>query len=399
VVSRAPTHGERLAVDRLLGPRPGRGDSLTVDLTALERVLRAGLWPAGLADAVQQLSGPVTVRRDQRQREAAAWAAAAAAFEPAVTAHPVLRRWFDSWAAGGGLKRLGRAEARRLGRADLDSSGPAEVAGAALGAAARVLAALPAAGELRAVFAQRVLGEAHGLDRGRPVAGVAGAAVEVLTGCADTRGAWEALGILTSNLASTVLTLGVPAVGSGGSAATAAALEAARTEPMALVLTLDQVRSGAIAPLDATGVVLVCENPSILESTVAQLRLAPPASRDVARACLVCVQGQPSVAALEAIVTLASAGAAVRYHGDFDWAGLGIAAGLARTAPWRPWRFGAADYLAALERSRVGAAHLTGRPVESPWDPELAQAMRREGIALEEEAVVDQLVEDALAAW
>jgi uncharacterized protein (TIGR02679 family) len=301
------------------------------------------------------------------------------------------------------------------------------------------------------------------LDRGRPLAGLVAAAAAALTGCEDTRQAWEALGVLTSSLASTVLALGVPAAGAAGSggaagaaagaeparvgasgpglgkgrgghpppagggrqvavpagvaaaerrgaaltaavaAATAAALAAARAAPMPLVLTLDQVRSGALAPLRPAGVVFVCENPSILESAAARLRSVAQAGRDgggAVTACLVCVAGQPSVAALEAIAILAAAGAEVRYHGDFDWAGLRIATRLARAVPWRPWRFGAADYLAAVRAGGgAQAARLAGPAAASSWDPALAQAMRREAVAIEEEAVIDHLVGDVLAAW
>ncbi|MDR2374735.1 MAG: DUF2399 domain-containing protein [Bifidobacteriaceae bacterium] len=42
---------------------------------------------------------------------------------------------------------------------------------------------------------------------------------------------------------------------------------------------------------------------------------------------------------------------------------------------------------------------MAGPPAASSWDPALAAAMRREAVAIEEEAVVDHLVSDLLAAW
>ncbi|MDR2381612.1 MAG: DUF2399 domain-containing protein [Bifidobacteriaceae bacterium] len=88
----------------------------------------------------------------------------------------------------------------------------------------------------------------------------------------------------------------------------------------------------------------------------------------------------------------------VRYHGDFDWAGWRIASRLAWAVRWQPWRFGAADYLAAV-RADAQAVALAGPPAASSWDPALAAAMRREAVAIGEEAVVDHLVSDLLAAW
>ncbi|MEV7466999.1 DUF2399 domain-containing protein [Streptomyces kronopolitis] len=38
----------------------------------------------------------------------------------------------------------------------------------------------------------------------------------------------------------------------------------------------------------------------------------------------------------------------MRYHGDFDWGGLRIAAALLRRVPWSPWRYTAAHYRAAV---------------------------------------------------
>jgi uncharacterized protein (TIGR02679 family) len=415
-VMRHPTHGQRVAVARLLGPQPSRGEALSVDLATLDRVIRSNLWPAGLPDAVVRLTGPVSVRREVAARREAAWAAASAASAPARAVHPSLREWFGGWVGEGNLKRTARSESRRLGRKGAEPEELALIAGDFLAAAARVMEALPAGGELRSVFAQRVLGDAHGMDRGRAVATVSGAAVVALTECEDARRAWELVGVPGSTLASTVLALGVPGnrepfsdemgtvpISAGPARATATALEAARSVPMAMVLTLDQVSGGAVAPLGPEGTVFVCENPSILESAASALMASERGSDRAgsARACLICVSGQPSVAATDLIARVSSAGAEVRYHGDFDWAGLRIAGTLARSVDWRPWRFGARDYRDATRRASGAASpvSLAGKPAESPWDPALAEAMSAVGVVAEEEGVVDLLVEDILAAW
>ncbi|MFD0821441.1 TIGR02679 domain-containing protein, partial [Micromonospora zhanjiangensis] len=74
-----PTPAERLAMERLLGRRPGRGTSLTINLDDLDRVVRrSGLHPAGLAAAVERLTGPVPVSAEIRAAEEAAWRTASA---------------------------------------------------------------------------------------------------------------------------------------------------------------------------------------------------------------------------------------------------------------------------------------------------------------------------------
>ncbi|MFE5616469.1 DUF2399 domain-containing protein [Streptomyces sp. NPDC056524] len=67
-------------------------------------------------------------------------------------------------------------------------------------------------------------------------------------------------------------------------------------------------------------------------------------------------------------------GAALLYHGDFDWGGLRIPSALLRRVPWRPWRYTAADYrVAAL--ARPDCPPLAGQRAEGLWDPDLQQAL------------------------
>jgi len=253
------------------------------------------------------------------------------------------------------------------------------------------------------VFARQVTGDAHGLDESRPLGRLAvtvlreAFADEQTPGAAmSTRNAWAAAGVVQSNVSSTVLALGLrgrteppPALGS----ATAAALEAMAAARAPMLLTLDQVRSGGIVPLAADAPVHVCENPTVVEVV---------AARWAARDCdavdpvLVCTAGQPSTAAVELLEILVADGAQCLYHGDFDWAGLRIARGLSARIPWLPWRFTAADYLAAAEHDD-SSLHLVGTPADAPWDPALPEAMGSTGVAIEEEAVAGLLADDLLA--
>lgn len=412
-----PSAEQRAAAVRLVG-RPKRpGTALRVDLAVVEQILRRGPWPAGLAHAVQALSGPVVDRRAERAREAADWDRARHGMAAATERFPGLGAWWDAWCADGGLKKAARAEALRTSR----TPSPA-VAAELVRGVADVLAALPASGEPLAVLARRVVGDAHALDASRPLgrlaAAVVGGAFQPETadgtrGGSSVRDSWAAAGVVLSNVASTVLCLGVPGVGHdvGGSSisgATATALEAMRAARAPMLLTLDQVRSGGVRALSADTVVHVCENPTVLEVVAERwARSGPPARTAHGHGpVLVCTSGQPSTAVLELLKRLTGLGAECWYHGDFDWAGLRIARFLSSHVPWIPWRYTSVDYRAAMqdEAPSLGLAGrpslgLAGRPAESPWDPGLATVMAEHGLAIEEEAMAEVLSGDVLSGW
>ncbi|WP_375502538.1 TIGR02679 family protein [uncultured Jatrophihabitans sp.] len=394
---REPTGEQRAGVVRLVGPSRRAGEGLRVDLAAVEEVLRRGPWPAGLADAVQTLTGPVVDSVAERQRDTAEWEAARRLLSGAAARFTGLAEWWDGWCAAGGLKRSARAEAGRTGRA----SGPA-VASELVGDVARVLVALPSSGEPLAMLARRTVGDAHALDSSRPLGRLAATVVGEAFAPGQpvpVRDAWAAAGVVLSNVASTVLCLGVPGrsavdeqlpPGAAG-VATSTALEAMRTARMPVVLTLDQVRSDGVAALPSDATVHVCENPTVVEVAAHRWARVDVGSAPV----LVCTGGQPSTAVIELLETLTSHGAACRFHGDFDWGGLRIARVLLQRIAWSPWRYSAADYaaLAAGPRSRA----LIGTPAGSPWEPALAAVMADYGLAIEEEAVADVLADDLVA--
>ncbi|WP_229890385.1 TIGR02679 family protein [Streptomyces mashuensis] len=362
-----PTEAQRLAAERLLGRAPRGGRSLSVRLDAVDAVLRrSGISPAGLATAVTALTGPVT-RLGQARRDASrAWEQAYEPLHALGGDLPRLRAWTDRLRADGLVRRLARdpAAARTL----LDS-------------AARVLRELPAdpAVSLPA-FAARVTGSAHALDDGTPLATLTLSGIRALTGFPDGSGAewrrdaWASAGLLRDELSSTVLTLnlrGTPALD----------WAAGQGEPC--VLTLRQL---ARAPLPtAPPVVHVCENPAVVAAAAdAHGPGCPP---------LVCLQGQPSAAAVTLLRHLHAGGTTLLYHGDFDWGGIRIAAALLRRVPWRPWRYEAGDYVAVAGTAR-SLPPLAGAPAEAPWDPALAPAMAEAGVRVEEEAALGLLLGD-----
>jgi uncharacterized protein (TIGR02679 family) len=88
-------------------------------------------------------------------------------------------------------------------------------------------------------------------------------------------------------------------------------------------------------------------------------------------------------------------GATLRYQGDGDWPGVGIASDLRRHVRLQPWRLTARDL--PLVADRPGPP-LEGQRIETPWDPPLADALVRRGRALHEETVLDLLLGDLRAA-
>ncbi|MER5929368.1 TIGR02679 family protein [Streptomyces sp. NPDC002054] len=362
-----PTPDQRRGAERLLGRVPGGGRSLTLRLEAVDAVLRrSGISPDGLAAAVIALTGPVTLLGPARRAEEDDWQAAFAPIEELAAERPALAAWAVRLRGDGLVRRLAvtPAAARLL-----------------LSHTATVLRALPAdpAVSLPA-FAARVLDSSHALDERTALATVTLSGIRALTGFPDGTGAqwrrdaWASAGLLRDELSSTVLALnlrGTPALDWMAEAG----------EPA--VLTLRQlIRCPPASTADA---IHVCENPAVLAAA------ADTHGQDCSP--LVCLQGQPSAAALALLSHLHERGATVRYHGDFDWGGLRIASALLRRVPWLPWRFTAAAYRAAALAGPVGQP-LTGHPAEAPWDPELSDALAELNIRVEEETVLDQLLSD-----
>ena len=371
------TAAERQAVHRLLGrpPRPGR--SLSVSLDAVDELLRrSGACAEGLAAAVVRLDGPVTVREDATE----AWREAFTELEAVVAAsgRPELVRWLEELRRTGLVKRL-QPDPQR--------------ARALLGRLASVVSALPAAGEPLGRFAARHAGTAHALDHGKPLATLALGAARALarlppareseSPAESRREAWAAVGLLRGELSSVALSLALP--GDGKSVA-GRILAVARDCGEPVTLTLRQLaRDPPSWDRSLRGTrVWVCENPVVL--ALAADRLGPRCPP------LVCTNGQPDAAVMTLLRGLAAAGAHVVHHGDFDWGGIRIGNVLHARLPVVPWRFDAAAY------ERTVAAHpgprLRGASVGAAWDPELAAAMRRVGFGVEEEAVVDELLDD-----
>lgn len=369
--------GERHALAGLIG-RPIDGDRVRLDLTDLDGRLRrtGGL---GLVDVVVGRRGPL-VDRPRRRTEATARRTAiweAARLELASTGL-ASEPWVEVW-----LEAI-RPVVGRTGR------DPA----ALVVTAVRCVARLPGEDHPRGrtELASLVAGSSHALDDGTVLAALVLRAVALRAGVAnpetpvERRALWARAGVLTDEVSTTVLTLGLrPSVESPIGAGIRARSDAG-CESHLTIRDLHRVDRW----VSAGTTVWVCENPRVLE-----------AAMDAGgTAAMVCTSGNPTVVASLLLDRLVADGAGLRYRGDFDWPGLTIANRIISAHGADPWRMGRADYEAALEaagESLVDLPRLEGRPVTAVWDPNLGPAMERAGRAIHEEALLEVLVADILA--
>lgn len=377
----AATLEQRHAVERLTGRASRSGVSLSVSLTEVDRILKdSGAAPGGLAEAITRLTGPLRDRNRERADLAAAWGAAFAVLDAAVDGRDELARWREWLDATGVVRRL--------------ASGP-EPARLLLGQVATVLRRLPSRGVPIGRLAAECCGDAHALDDGRPVGTLVLSAVRALAGlpyaaeasAEGRRAAWAAAGVHLDELSSLVLCLGLP-----GDTRTALGrtLASCHEAGQPAVLTLRQLRCHT-EPLNTGPLrvarVRICENPVVVAA----------AADELGAGCqpLVCVGGQPSAAGWRLLGLLAAGGAEFVYHGDFDWGGVRIAGAVRHRVNWRPWRYDHVAYQAAVSSHPLTAlAGLVGEPAVTPWDPELAAAMRDRNLRIEEELTLDALLQD-----
>ena len=379
------TPEQRRAVERLTGRPPRSGTSLSISLPEVDRVLReSGAAPGGLAEAVSLLTGPLLDRNRDRADAASAWGAAFAPLDDAVAGRAELAAWRGWLDATGVVRRLAPSP---------------NVALLLLEQVAAVVRRLPSRGIPIGRLAAECCGDAHALDDGRPAGTLALSAVRALAGLpfaadasADSRrAAWSSAGVHLDELSSLVLCLGLPG---DTRSALGRMLALQREAGQPTMLTLRQLRCHDEAV--SARAVWICENPVVIAAAAEELgSRCPP---------LVCVGGQPSAAGWRLLDLLAAGGAEFRYHGDFDWGGIRIANAVRQRAGqghsrWQPWRYDRDAYeaaatavLAVLTASRP--PRLAGEPVATPWDPELATAMARHDIRVEEELSLDTLLAD-----
>lgn len=369
-----PIEQEALAL--LMGRPPRSARSMRIHIEQLDSSMRA----AGLADslraALEMLDGPIEDRAALRQARLLRWAQVIGA----KRWHPVLRLLLQTPTAAASLKRLAR--------------GDHSVAERLLEQASRVMQRLPGEGITRAQLAAETLGNAHALDKGYPTASIILSALRqerrpddasateeqnsvTVKAPERARETWARVGVLVNELARPALCLNLPLP-------SPTLIGISPGEPQYLSL-----RTLLRTPPDwhlKSARIYVCENPNIVAIAADQLgsRCAP----------LVCTEGMPAAAQRTLLTQLSEARAQLLYHGDFDWPGVRIANFVMRTWPAQPWRFRADDYEQAVSRAPHTSHNLSDVPGAASWDESLTSAMQNRGLAIAEEAVVAELLED-----
>lgn len=369
--------GEAAAIDavwrRSGRRRPRRGLDFPCSLRDLDASL-IETFGLTLEEVLRRVGGPLRLRpqeRDDRQRRVAA-------FWDQALAHPLCERAVDvrSW-----VQRLQRTGA--LGRTPF-----ATPRGEALTASLRLGATLPREPSIeRSTFANEMLGDPHALDDGTAVGSLLIqqlAAREGLQAGRLTAGGRRALlrsyGVLCDPASATVLTLGLAPIGDSPLEQAVRLLAGSH-----VVLTLGQL--AATAPKFPPGLLVrLCENPAVVLRAESQLgaRTKP----------LVCTGGWPGSAVCALLDALKLAGARFEHHGDFDWEGLAIAEWMRDRYDAQPWRFGAADYRAGIDSAAAALPKLRSPRHRQRSDDALAAALGAHGVAVSEEAMLDDLVSD-----
>lgn len=353
---------ERAALNGVLGRRVASGASLRFAIEEMDKVLQAAGVAASLHEALELLDGPIEPRAAQRATTVLAW-------NDFLTSLGDVRlaAWLGQPRALSALKRA--------------SGGDAGCAAQICSDASRVLAVLPCQPTTRSHLAARILGDAHALDHGRTVATLVLASLRharsddpVDVEEESVRSQWARLGVMVNELARPALFLNLP--GHEG--------EPGEPAYLSLRALLRETYRWAVAQQD----IFVCENPNIVALAADALgtRCAP----------LICTDGMPAAAQQTLLTQLVTAGAQLHYHGDFDWPGLVIGNVVMNDFGAKPWRFKTPDYRKAVDSSKSSSRRLDSQGRDARWDAGLRTAMLSSGIAIDEEAVVMDLLQDLI---
>lgn len=361
------------AADRLSGllGRTILAGTRTLSVSDLDAALLRSSAGRGLVPVLAELTGgPLrdrpSERLGRRQAVSALWADVEQTIHNrGLSSTPWVRPWI-SWLHSTGLLIRSAVTARQ----EFDTAAHALALVLLSDSPHRIL------GEL----ATAVAGNAHALDKDTLAGRLALRALcfafdlpEPAT-ARDRINLWRLAGITVDTISSTVLTWGLRPPGAD-----------AWSVMMRMRADLGLVTHLTLAELSATDALLTlpgttvaaCENPQVLQRA---------AEAGVCRS-LICFSGNPSSAG-----SVLAERVNLRYHGDFDWPGIGIAARL-HAAGAGLWRMKATDYLEAAN-SVTTPLLLTGSPVATPWDPELSLAMNRTGVAVHEESMINTLIDD-----
>lgn len=353
----------RHALVSLLGRPAGK----TVDLRLLEAALVGLDVGVDLAGALAVLGHAVSPEPARRRQEQATGRAAREAARSAAAdwPEPWAGEWIDEVVRAGLLRGMDEAAAVGL-----------------VADCRRVLDALDHQSTPlgRVELAALVLGSAHALDTGSRLEAATTRALRHGRGQESARDLWEQAGAHLDLTSGAALTWNLPVVASCG---LQGMVSAATRSGLPLHLTQLALRSHPMRVAPGSDVLLV-ENPRIVEA----------AAQSRSPLAVVAANGNPSGAVRLLVEQLVDGGAAVRYHGDFDTAGLAICA---RVASWGavPWRMTAHDYRSALAAADEDGVELPTEPTTpgpTPWDPDLQSTFDRHRLVVHEERLIEALL-------
>lgn len=355
----------KLALKALLGQPVRR----TLDLSSLETSLIRLRIGEDLAGALASLGHNVSEESARRR------AKRAISKEARITARAIVSEWPEPWAKqwvdevirAGILRGLTREHAQLLFEqvraviAHLEQDRPAPIS--------------------RVDLAARVLGSSHALDTGTRVEAAVARALAFKLGPSGHRDLWAQAGVHLDLTSVPVLTWRLPLTQECGLAQLS---RSAHDAGIPLHLSRFALEAHP-ADVPRGSRILVVENPRVVEAA-AQMRASMP---------VISTNGQPSSTVLLLLTQLLDAGADLRYHGDFDAAGLAICGRLSRLG-LTPWRMNEADYRAALAAADAAGAVLLKdqhAPGPTPWDPALQEVFDRERRIVHEERLFPDLIE------
>jgi uncharacterized protein (TIGR02679 family) len=357
-----------LHVLRLLVNGPVRA---TIDLASLERALcELGVGPT-LPDALATLGYHVSDEPARRRAKSTARSAARDLLREVAAewAEPWVTDWTEEMVRSGVPGRLGVAGtldlARRV-RSTLDRLASVHTT--------------DRADELsRTELAATLFGDAHALDRGTTLEGAVSRSLRLEFPGLNYREMWAHAGAQLDLVSGPALVWGLPVVRSQLAPMCQQATE------LGIPLHLSQFALRRFPVEVARGAwILVAENPRVVEAA-AQAR-SPVA--------VICANGNPSGAVHLLVEQLLVGGGALRYHGDFDAAGLAICARMVALG-LKPWHMDATSY----QRAIAAAAHAGEElPIDmsivppTQWDPDLHDLFARERRVVHEERVLNDIL-------
>ena len=366
-----------------------------LDLAELETALLALDVGEDLCDALTRLgfpASPAAVRR-RAERSRARSSRAALARAVATWEEPWAPQWADSVVGAGLLSGLDDVDVARLAagvrklldRLDhtdvspSDSSGSTDPELASLGTSRTAHRFVASRTELAAAL----FGSSHALDRGTRLASLVTHALRYRIGePLDGRDLWEAARIQMDRVSAPVLAWSVPAI---GDSPLDEMMRSATAGGLPLHVSLLSLLRYPVKVPEGT-LVLVVENPRLVEA----------ASERTLPGCMVAANGNPTTAVTTLLRQMQASGAAIRYHGDFDTAGIGICRRMHEFG-CAPWMMDADDYNDAVRLAEVNGVRLerdTRHCGATPWDPNLQAAFECERFVIHEEFVFDSVLEE-----